>query len=97
MIGTKTIIDKGKPLRIQSFFLAEEIILKKIYGTIDLVEFVKIAIDVKNDFYDDVLLHRLDLIKLVTEISPKALIAVQAEFVRVMSLDGQVLKNYVRE
>ena len=36
VIGTKTITDKGKPLRIQSFFLAEEIVSKRIFEGLNL-------------------------------------------------------------
>lgn len=97
VIGAKTTTDTGKPLRIQSFFLAEEILSKRIFSGLDLVEFVRMALSIGNDYYDDVLLHRLDLIRLATEISSKSLLALETEFVDQLSLTGKVLKNYVKE
>lgn len=74
MIGVKTRIDKGKPLRIQSFFILEEIIARRVHEGLDLTEAVRTALDIGNDIYEDVLFHRLDLIRLVTEVSTRSLI-----------------------
>ena len=77
--------------------MAEEIVSKRIFDGLNLTEFVRMALDIRNDFYDDVLLHRLDLIRLVTEMNPKSLIALQNEFSEQLNPSGGTLKSYVKE
>ena len=97
MIGIKTMVDKGEPLRIQAFSIMETIVANNLCSRLNLNEVTRMSLErMEQDSSEDVLIHRLDLLRLVSRVS-RSLSQFEGDFVTKLDPKTGVLKTYVHE